>query len=102
MRADPSTGPVDYGFEWAVRADWAGNVLIIVLTGIFVAGGSKASLKLFKDVMNIKSSAEARKESGAISVPANPARSSVEAAKGDQTARQISYEMLDNYKSLTG
>lgn len=94
----------EYGFDWVNRSnwEWARNVLIILLTAVFVAGGSKASLKLFKDVMNIKSAAEARREQGAVSVPANPAKSSVEAAKGNNSARQLSYEMLDNYKSLTG
>jgi hypothetical protein len=33
-----------------------------VITAAVIAGGSKASIKLFHDVMNVKSTAEARRE----------------------------------------
>jgi hypothetical protein len=36
------------------------NMSIVLITGIFIAGGSKASPKLFRDVLGIQSSFAAR------------------------------------------
>jgi hypothetical protein len=101
ITSDPEAGSADLGFDWSDGLNIAKSLLIIVFTGIFVAGGSKASLKFFRDVMNIKSSAETRRQQSAVTVPAVPGKSAGDAAKGDNSARQLSYDMLDNYKSLT-
>lgn len=87
----------DIGYHWNSLSINVMNVLIILVTGVFVAGGSKASLKLFRDVMNIKSSAETRREQGSVAVPVDPAGSGVAAAKGNKESKQISYDFLDHF-----
>jgi hypothetical protein len=49
--------------------DWARVSLIYFVTAGFVAGGSKASLKLFRDVMGIRSSYEASRAENSIVDP---------------------------------
>ena len=50
---------------FAVSVGWAEvSVFGCVLTGQVIAGGSKASIKLFQDVFNVKSSAYDRYKSG--------------------------------------
>ena len=45
------------GYSWLSQpTDSLWNFAVIGATGIFVAGGSKASLKLFRDVLGIQSS----------------------------------------------
>lgn len=90
--------PTGIGYHWDTLSTDVKNILIIVVTGVFVAGGSKASLKLFRDVLNIKSSAEARRAQGSVAVPVDPAGSSVAAAKGNKESKQLSYDFLDTFK----
>lgn len=86
------------GYHWGGLWADVNNILIIVVTGIFVAGGSKASLKLFRDVMNIKSSAETKRSQESVTIPVDPAGSGVSAAKGNKEAKQLSYDFLDHFK----
>ena len=78
--------------------DWSDprNLVVVTFTGLFLAGGSKPSMKLFRDVMGIQSSAEKHRRNEAISIPKNPADTVVKAASGDKIARKLIDDMLDN------
>lgn len=72
------------------------NFAVITVTGIFIAGGSKASLKLFRDVLGIQSSYAAKVRGPVPTAPADPPQASLEAAKGNDKAKDLLFSMLDN------
>ena len=85
------------GYSWGTKLEanlW--NLAIIFITGIFIAGGSKASLKLFRDVLGIQSSYAASLRQPIATAPADPPAASMEAAKGNETAKALLFSMLDN------
>ena len=86
----------DFGYDWT-GASWQSleNILIAVATGLLVAGGSKASLKLFKDVWNIKSTSEALRTSPTTAAPAFPADAALAAANGNGEAEQMLINLFE-------
>ncbi len=86
----------DYSYTWTGDyVDQIRNVLVVILTGIFIAGGSKASLKLFRDVWDIKSSEEATRNQSITAVPADPVQAAGAAANGNTQAENMLYNMFD-------
>ena len=87
----------EFSYTWAgVRVSQiAYNLLVITLTGMFIAGGSKASLKLFRDVLNIKSTDEAMRKKEIKPAPAFPIEAAKAAAGGNTEAEIMLYNMFD-------
>ena len=71
------------------------NAVIILVSAIFIAGGSKASLKLFRDVWKIKSADEAMRTAEIKAVPANPIKAVEAAANGNTNAENMLYTLFD-------
>lgn len=71
------------------------NLLIIMISGIFIAGGSKASLKLFRDVWGIRSKDEEMRTQEIKTAPADPVQAASAAAKGNSEAEAMLYNLFD-------
>lgn len=96
IRIEGTSG--DFSYVWAGEIlCWANfqNLFIIAVTGFLVAGGSKASLKLFSDVMNIKSSDEALRKAPTTSAPAYPVDAAAAAAKGNGEAEHMLINLFE-------
>jgi hypothetical protein len=79
-------------YDWSNERDW----FVLLFSGLFLAGGSKPSIKLFKDLWNIQSSAERNRKNAAVTIPKVPADAATKAANGDKAARKLLDDMLDN------
>jgi hypothetical protein len=65
-----------------------GNAVALLLSGSLFAGGSKLSLKLFRDTLAVRSSAEDARLQPLNTVPAFPADAARAAAIGNSTASE--------------
>lgn len=99
IRQSSDGASTEYSYSWTGGpATIAYNLLVITLTGIFIAGGSKASVKLFHDVLEIKSKDEAMRTKEVKAAPANPTNAATAAAGGNTEAELMLYNMFDAHK----
>jgi hypothetical protein len=78
--------------------DWVCVSFIYFVTAGFVAGGSKASLKLFRDVMEIRSSYEASRAENSIVDPNVATNLANKMAEGDETAMTKLHKQLEKFE----
>ncbi len=79
------------GIDWAWDVTLMRSLALVLIAGLFIAGGSKASLKLFRDVWNVRS-----QMAGIVVTNAERVDASVSAAAGDNASKAALHRMLDN------
>ncbi len=79
------------GIDWTWDATLVRNSLLVFVTGLFIAGGSKASLKVFRDVLSVRS-----QMAGMVVTNAERVDAATKAAAGDSASKAALHRMLDN------
>ena len=75
-------------------------ILSYVFTALVVAGGSKASLKIFRDVMLIQSNLSRNTRESSRRSADKVATDAVASANGDNVSKDTIFDMLDKNKHL--
>lgn len=65
------------------------NISAIFLSGLAIAGGYKASIKLMQDVLQIKSQFVADRTNNLMNIPTQPVEASAAAANGDSLSEDL-------------